>query len=112
MRGPADLQAITKVASKLDAAANVLASISVAPGTEEFVVVDTVQVSYAGGTPSGLLTLNFVAGAQWVVQLEAEGEWDIQFPRGFYTGVKDQTMQVLLSAGGVGTTGKVNILYR
>ncbi len=44
--------------------------------------------------------------------VEAEGEWDIQFPRGFYTGVKDQTMQVLLSAGGVGTTGKVNILYR
>lgn len=117
MRGDANaIPAPVKFASKLDAAADADASVSIdaAPGVSHVLV--GVEYSYLGAVGTGQLIIYDGIVAVKTIDVKGEDHWPIDFsqlgPVGGIPATMGNNLQVKLTAGGVGVTGKLNFTYR
>lgn len=108
-----NFDAFPTLASKLDAAGNAAAAITVAAETENYWVLDFISWSYSAAPTGGKLTVTINAVSVYEVDITAAGPGVIDFAHHpLYTGVKNQALVVTLAAGGGTVVGKVNIRYR
>jgi hypothetical protein len=115
MRGPANKRAVELNA--FDVGDNEIADVTIAASAGEYWVLDSIQYGYSQAPSTrGFLVVSFAdvtkMGLYVPVSIGAAGPHTIRFPKGFYTGTKNEKLIVSLSGGGAGTFGVVNITYR
>lgn len=113
MVGPANRGAVELNASKLDASANAAAAITIAADGTQYWVIDSIHCSYKlGSGTTGKLTVAFGGTTKHEEDIAANGIYERLFPRGLYTGTKNEACVITLAAGGTSVVGKVNCTYR
>lgn len=90
-------------------ASNTECLISVTADSEHEWVLDAIYWSYDGAPASSLVSVQ-MDGTDYNVDVRAEGTHSIIFREGFRVG-KNYALSVLTTTGGVGVTGKLNIVY-
>ncbi|MHC4176281.1 MAG: hypothetical protein ACYSWU_02175 [Planctomycetota bacterium] len=110
-----DPNAVQKYAYKLDAAAGADADIAIAAVAGEHHVIDSIHYSYDVNHSGGDCYLSVTFGSTVVLKIEDYQAYgnakDMRFPRGLYTGTKNEAVAIKLN-GLAGVTGKVNCTYR
>lgn len=66
---------------------------------DEFHVLWAIQCAYYAAPTAGALQVAFGGVVKWKVDLAAAGPFTIRFPRGLYTGIKNESMWVTLAEG-------------
>ncbi len=116
MRGSVNLDAIVKVASKLDAGTNVSAAITIAASEQEFWELLSIHFSFSGsGTPASSSVSVTIGGVGVFSRISVvKHASQILFPRGLskYPFSNNEAMVITMEKGGANTTAKLNVTYR
>lgn len=114
MRGEANLDAVQKYASKLDAAAGSSAAITLAAIADEHHVIDSLHWSYdADHSAAGYLKV-MIGSTQYFYVKSSQNfpnAGSVEFPRGLVVGALNEAVVITLR-GSDTAGGKLNCTYR
>lgn len=100
---------VTKQARDTGTGSGSDATVSDGALADEFHVLWSIVCGYYGAPTAGSLKVEFGGVIKWQVDLPTAGPFRVKFPRGLYTGTKNEAMVVTLADGQEGKD--LNITY-
>lgn len=93
--------------------ANTAAVVTLAADTEAYHVIDSIHASF-DAAPAAAKKINVTFGGveKWGQEVAVQGTWEFLFPRGLYTGTKNEAVVITLAADTGGASGRMNVSYR